>query len=72
VQAKISREEIRAAYAQGEEAVIALVEGLLKRVEELELLELRVEALENQLNKNSRDSSNHRGGWIWQPDEEFT
>jgi tetrahydromethanopterin S-methyltransferase subunit B len=45
-QPKISREEIRAVYAQGEEAVIALVEGLLERIEQLES---RVEALENQL-----------------------
>jgi len=62
VQAKISREEIRAVYGQGEEAVIALVEGLLKRIEELELLELRVEALENQLSKNSRNSSKPPSG----------
>lgn len=59
---KISREEIRAVYAQGEEAVIALVEGLLKRIEELELLEERVEALENQLSKNSRNSSKPPSG----------
>lgn len=59
---KISREEIRAVYAQGEEAVIGLVEGLLKRIEELELLELRVEALENQKSKNSRNSSKPPSG----------
>ncbi len=59
---KISREEIRAVYAQGEEAVIALVEGLLKRIEELELLEERVKALENQLSKNSRNSSKPPSG----------
>lgn len=32
----ISREEIRAVHAQGEEAIIALVEGLLARIEKLE------------------------------------
>jgi len=42
--------------------VIALVEGLLKRIEELELLELRVEALENQWSKNSRNSSKPPSG----------
>lgn len=59
---KISREEIRAVYAQGAEAIIALVEGLLKRIEELELLEERVVALENQLSKNSRNSSKPPSG----------
>lgn len=50
----ISRGEIRAVYAQGEDAVIALVEGLLERIA---VLEERVEALENQISKNSRNSS---------------
>ncbi len=50
----ISRDEIRAVYAQGEDAVIALVEGLLERIA---VLEARVEALENQISKNSRNSS---------------
>jgi transposase len=50
----IGRDEIRAVYAQGEDAVIALVEGLLERIV---VLEERVEALENQLSKNSRNSS---------------
>lgn len=59
---KISREEIRAVYAEGEEAVIALVEGLLKRIEELEMLEERVAALENQASKNSRNSSKPPSG----------
>ena len=62
VPAKISQEEIRAVYAQGEAAVIALVEGLLQRIETLEWLELRVEALENQLSKNSRNSSKPPSG----------
>ena len=44
----ISRDEIRAVYAQGEDAVIALVEGLLERIN---ALEDRVEALENQLKR---------------------
>ncbi len=46
-------------YAKGEEAVIALVEGLLERIEQLEA---RVEALENQLGKNSRNSSKPASG----------
>jgi Family of unknown function (DUF6444) len=50
----ISREEIRAVYAQGEEAVIALVEGLLHRMADLEQ---RVETLEHQLKKDSRNRS---------------
>ena len=50
----ISREAIRAGYRQGEEAVIALVEGLL---ENLEQLETRVMELEGRLSKNSRNSS---------------
>lgn len=61
-QVKISQAEIRGVYAQGEDAVIALVEGLLQRIEELELLELRVAALENQLSKNSRNSSKPPSG----------
>ncbi len=50
----ISRDEIRVVYTQGEDAVIALVEGLLERIA---VLEERVEALENQISKNSRNSS---------------
>lgn len=50
----ISRDEIRAVYAQGEDAVIALVEGLL---EQIAVLEEQVEALENQSSKNTRNSS---------------
>ena len=55
----ISREEIRAGYRQGEEAVIALVEGLL---ENLEKLETRVRELEGRLSKNSRNSSKPPSG----------
>jgi len=51
---QISREKIRAIYMQGEEAVIALVEGLLERIEQLEV---RVESMENQQKKDSRNSS---------------
>ncbi|MGV0028158.1 DUF6444 domain-containing protein [Phormidesmis priestleyi] len=50
----ISRGEIRAVYAQGEDAVIGLAEGLLQRIAKLEE---RVEQLENQVGKNSRNSS---------------
>jgi transposase len=50
----ISREEIRAVYREGEDAVIALVEGLLRKIVQLEA---RLEALENQVKKDSRNSS---------------
>ncbi len=50
----ISREEIRAAYRQGENAVIALVEGLVTKIVQLES---RLEMLENQLHKDSCNSS---------------
>jgi transposase len=55
----ISRDEIRAIYAQGEEAVIELVESLVARIN---ALEDRVEALENQLSKTSRNSSKPPSG----------
>lgn len=48
------REEMRAIYAQGEEAVIGLIEGLLEKIGQLED---RVELLENQRKKDSRNSS---------------
>lgn len=54
----ISREEIRA-YAQGEDAVVALVEGLLERIGQLETW---LEALENQRKKDSRNSSKPPSG----------
>jgi transposase len=50
----ISREEIRAIYREGEDAVIALVEGLLRKIVQLEA---RLEVLENQVKKDSRNSS---------------
>jgi len=53
-QPQISREEIRGIYAQGEEAVIALVEGLLEQITKLEG---RIEVLENQGKKDSHNSS---------------
>lgn len=56
---RISQEEIRAVYTQGEEAVVALVEGLLERIGQLET---RLEALENQRNKDSRNSSKPPSG----------
>lgn len=55
----LNRAEIRAVYAQGEEAVIALVEGLLERIKRLET---RLEALEGQLSKNSNNSSKPPSG----------
>ena len=50
----ISKDEIRACYAQGEEAVIALVESLVERIN---ALEARIEVLENQKSKDSKNSS---------------
>jgi len=49
-----SSEEIHAAYLQGEEAVRALVEGLVAMIYQLAA---SVQALEDQLAKNSRNSS---------------
>lgn len=51
---KMSREEIRSIYRQGEEAVIALVEMLIER---LNVLEQKVEKLEAQISKDSHNSS---------------
>ena len=50
----ISREEIRAVYTQGEEAVITLVAGLLERIEKLEA---RIEVLEGKASKTSQNSN---------------
>ena len=50
----ISREEIREVNAQGEDAVIALVEKLVDKIIQLES---RLEVLENQVNKTSKNSS---------------
>ena len=55
----ISKEEIRACYAQGEEAVIALVESLVARIN---ALEARIEVLENQKSKDSKNSSKPPSG----------
>jgi transposase len=50
---KITRDEIRAVYRQGEDAVITLVETLVDRIN---ALEERVAKLEGQINKNSHNS----------------
>jgi transposase len=55
----MSREEIRAIYQHGEEAVIALVEGLLEQIKKLET---RVEELERKASKTSRNSSKPPSG----------
>jgi uncharacterized protein YigA (DUF484 family) len=53
------REVIRAAYRQGEEAVIALVEHLLKaQAETIGKLEARIKALEDQASKDSHTNLN--------------
>ncbi len=55
----ISRDDIRAVYREGEDAVVSLVEGLLGRIERLEAL---TKKLENQLKKDSRNSSKPPSG----------
>jgi transposase len=55
----MSREEIRGMYAQGEEAVIALVEGLLEQIKKLGE---RIEVLESQASKTSGNSSKPPSG----------
>src|SRR5215831_1434401 len=54
----LSREEIRAVYEQGPDAVIALVEGLLTTFQQqIEQLNARVKELEDRLALNSGNSS---------------
>lgn len=53
----LSREEIRAVYEAGPEAVIALVEGLLAHLSRIGKLEARVKELEDRLSQNSHNSS---------------
>ena len=48
-----NRDEVRAIYQQGEEAVVELVDGLIKIIAGLAE---RVQQLEDQLAKNSRNS----------------
>ena len=55
----LSQEEIRAVYAQGEEAVVTLVTQLLER---LSKLESRIEDVEGRLSKTSRNSSKPPSG----------
>lgn len=50
----LTREDIHAVYQQGEEAVVALVEGLIQLIIPLEA---RIRVLEDHLAKNSRNSS---------------
>lgn len=50
----ISEAEIRAVYRQGEDAVVKLVTALVSRLSDVEA---RLEKLENQQKKNSRNSS---------------
>ena len=57
------REAIRAAYRQGEEAVIALVENLLEvQTEARGKLESRIKVLEDQVCKDSKNSSKPPSG----------
>lgn len=54
-----SQEEVRAAYQQGEEAVVALIHRL---IETIVLLAAEVQSLREQLAKNSRNSSKPPSG----------
>jgi transposase len=64
----ISRDAIRAIYAQGEDVMIAFVEALVAQfTEQIVTLEQRVERLENQLAKNSRNSSKPPSGDGFKP-----
>ena len=51
---KLSKDEIRAIYQQGEDAVVSLVEMLIEKINSLES---EVEKLEAQINKDSHNSS---------------
>ena len=54
----LSREDILAIYEEGPEAVVALVQTIfLKQAARIAELEERVKSLEDQINKNSRNSS---------------
>ena len=55
----ISKDEIIACYAQGEEAVIGLVSSLVARIN---ALKARIEVLENQKSKDSKNSSKPPSG----------
>jgi transposase len=55
----INEADIRAVYRQGEDAVVALVESLLA---DIKRLEARLEKLENQQQKDSRNSSKPPSG----------
>lgn len=55
----ISEAEIRQVYRQGEDAVVELVQGLLSRIS---TLKERLEKVENQLKKDSRNSSRPPSG----------
>lgn len=50
---KMTREEIRAVYNAGSDAVVTLIEGLLLQIT---VIEARVKHLEGQINTNSRNS----------------
>ena len=60
-----TRDEIRAAYQQGEEATIQLFDYLAR---ELQTLQDQLQALQDQLNKNSKNSSKpHSSGGLKKP-----
>ena len=62
-QSESLREMIRAAYGQGEAAVIALVEQLMQaQTEVIGRLEARLKVLENQASKDSKNSSKPPSG----------
>ena len=51
---KISTEQLRQIYAEGEDAVVEMFQLCLKRIESLEK---QIEELKEKANKNSRNSS---------------
>jgi len=51
-----TRDEIHAAYQQGEGAIVQLFDQF---IQELQTLQNQLQALQDQLNKNSKNSSKH-------------
>ncbi|RZN35486.1 MAG: hypothetical protein EF813_08785 [Methanosarcinales archaeon] len=56
---RLTHDEIRAAYRQGEEAIIQLSDCLTG---ELQTMQDQLQALQDQLNKNSKNSSKPHSG----------
>jgi len=63
----MSRVEIRAVYRQGEDAVVALIEMLIQRLNKLDKLEEEVASLKAQVSKNSHNSSKPPSSDMFRP-----